>query len=205
MLSQACWQPHALRWRRIVRQLPAEPSETILTAMKTELDRSMAALSKGDPPVYFISYTLSDRQYSSVSRLQRRAAFEQRRPRALAGSADAHRQLPTGRHTQASRPPAELDQSRHVRGCSMTIFRCCAGKSGAKPTGNIAPPSEALIKVKTSQQVQVQTAEGAAPDFSQENRRTPMLARAWKFMWTASRGKSVCGDTPRRSANRRTC
>src|SRR5580704_19095226 len=48
---------------------PASPSsgETILGAMQAELDRSMTALSNGDPPVYFIRYTLADRQYSSVS------------------------------------------------------------------------------------------------------------------------------------------
>src|ERR1700685_1624386 len=47
---------------------PAQaPTPAVLTAMQDELDRSMAAMSKGDPPDYFISYTVADRQYSEVS------------------------------------------------------------------------------------------------------------------------------------------
>ena len=43
------------------------PVPAVLTAMQDELDRSMAAMSKGDPADYFISYTVADRQYSEVS------------------------------------------------------------------------------------------------------------------------------------------
>src|SRR6202041_2162926 len=47
---------------------PAQaPTPAVLTAMQDELDRSMAAMSKGDPPDYFISSTVADRQYSEVS------------------------------------------------------------------------------------------------------------------------------------------
>src|ERR1700688_1923382 len=70
------------------------PTPAVLVAMKDELDRSIAAMSKGDPAAYFISSTVADRQYRAAG--------------------------------------------------------------------------EALIKVRTSQQVQVQTAEGNAPDFSRE-------------------------------------
>jgi hypothetical protein len=38
------------------------PVPSVLTAMQDELDRSMAAMSKGDPVDYFISYTVADRQ-----------------------------------------------------------------------------------------------------------------------------------------------
>ena len=57
---------------------PAGTGDAILGALKTELDRSMAALSKGDPPVYFISYVLADRQYASRAGIEWRVAFEQR-------------------------------------------------------------------------------------------------------------------------------
>src|SRR5271156_7229820 len=43
------------------------PTPAVLVAMKEELDRSMAAMSKGDPSAYFISSTVADRQYSEVS------------------------------------------------------------------------------------------------------------------------------------------
>ena len=49
----------------------AKPASTtappVLTAMQQELDRSMAGISKSEPPDYFISYTVADRQYSEVS------------------------------------------------------------------------------------------------------------------------------------------
>ncbi|HEV8074265.1 MAG TPA: hypothetical protein VGP66_00360, partial [Candidatus Acidoferrum sp.] len=43
------------------------PTPAVLTAMQDELDRSMAAMSKGDPAAYFISYTVADRDYVEVS------------------------------------------------------------------------------------------------------------------------------------------
>src|SRR5580693_5051427 len=47
----------------------SEPTEApaILATMQSELDRSMAGYSKADPPVYFISYTIADREYAEVS------------------------------------------------------------------------------------------------------------------------------------------
>ena len=45
-------------------QTPAPP---VLTAMQDELGRSMAAFSAADPAAYFISYTVSDREYAEVS------------------------------------------------------------------------------------------------------------------------------------------
>src|ERR1700690_2303073 len=44
-----------------------DPGPAILTAMQDELGRSVKALSQADPSTYFISYTVADRQYSSVS------------------------------------------------------------------------------------------------------------------------------------------
>jgi hypothetical protein len=43
------------------------PTPAVMTALQDELDRSMTALSSSDPPVYFISYTVADRQFSEVS------------------------------------------------------------------------------------------------------------------------------------------
>ncbi len=94
---------------------PADAQPAVLTAMQDELDRSMATLSKADPPAYFISYTISDRQYVRGLGIERRAAFEHGRSRALARGADASRQLSTRRHAQAAEPAAQLDQPGHVR------------------------------------------------------------------------------------------
>src|ERR1700722_4874263 len=48
---------------------PAAPTTMppALAAMQEELDRSFATLSKADPPVYFISHPVADRQDSVVS------------------------------------------------------------------------------------------------------------------------------------------
>src|SRR5208282_3267125 len=46
-------------------QVQTQPG--VLTAMQDELDRSLPALSKADPADYFISYTVTDRQYSEVT------------------------------------------------------------------------------------------------------------------------------------------
>ena len=87
----------------------------VLTAMQEELDRSFATLSKADPPVYFISYTVADHADSSRLRIEWRAALQHGRSRALARSPDAHGKLPVGRYAQSRRPPAERDESRHHR------------------------------------------------------------------------------------------
>jgi TldD protein len=151
--------------------LPSGPGETILSAMQTELDRSMTALSKGDPPVYFISYTLADRQYSSVSGSN--GAL-------LSSSDDRGRWL----EVQTRAGSNELDNTHKLadRQPSWTSPGTSTALDDDIPTlrreiwretdRQYRASAEALIKVKTSQQVQVQTAEGAAPDFSSEAPRT---------------------------------
>ena len=147
--------------------LPAGPGETILSAMQTELDRSMAALSQGDPPVYFISYTLADRQYSSVSGSN--GAL-------LSSSDDRGRWLEVQTRTGSN----ELDNTHKLAdrqpswtspGTSTTLdddIPTLRREIWRETDRQYRASAEALIKVKTSQQVQVQTAEGAAPDFSSE-------------------------------------
>jgi TldD protein len=139
----------------------------VLTAMQDELDRSMAAFSKAEPPAYFLSYTVSDRQYAEVSGSNG----------ALLGSSEDHGrwlevQTRVGSyqldntHPLGDRPPswtspgssASLDNDIPV--IRREIWR--------ETDRQYRASAEALIKVQTSQQVQVQTAEGAAPDFSHE-------------------------------------
>jgi predicted Zn-dependent protease len=147
---------------------PSQPAvPVILTAMHQELDRSMAALSKSDPPVYFISYTVADRQYTEVSgsngallsSTESRARWLEVQTRVGSYQLD-------DTHKLGDRPPSwtspgttpALDDDVPV--LRREIWR--------ETDRQYRAASEALIKVKTSQQVQVQTAEGAAPDFSSE-------------------------------------
>jgi TldD protein len=150
---------------------PLSSGETILGAMQTELDRSMAALSHGDPPVYFISYTLADRHSSSVSGSN--GAL-------LSSSDDRGRWLEVQTRTgiyqlDDTHKLADRQPSWTSPGTSVTLdddIPVLRREIWRETDRQYRAASEALIKVKTSQQVQVQTAEGAAPDFSQEAPRS---------------------------------
>lgn len=136
----------------------------------------MAALSKGDPPVYFISYTLSDRQYSSV---------QGSNGALLASSDDLGRwlevQTRTGTyelddtHKLADRQPSWTSPGTStVLDDDIPVLR---REIWRETDRQYRAASQALIKVQTSQQVQVQTAEGSAPDFSPEAARTSVGPR----------------------------
>ena len=147
------------------------PGDAILAAMQTELDRSMTALSKGDPPVYFISYMLADRQYASVSGSN--GAL-------LSSSDDRGRWLEVQSRTGSyqlddTHKLADRQPSWTSPGTSVSLdndIPVLRREIWRETDRQYRAASEALIKVKTSQQVQVQTAEGAAPDFSSEAPRT---------------------------------
>ncbi len=186
-----------------VPAVSSDPGQAILTAMQDELGRSMTALSQGDPAAYFISYTVADRQYSSVSGSN--GAL-------LSSSDDRGRwlevQTRTGTyqlddtHKLADRQPSWTSPGTSaILDDDIPVLR---REIWRETDRQYRAASEALIKVKTSQQVEVQTAEGAAPDFSKEAPHT-YSGRASKFTWTASPGKSACGDIPRLSANRPRC
>jgi TldD protein len=152
------------------------PSAPVLIAMQDELDRSMAALAKADPPVYFISYTVADRDYAEVSGSNGALlSSTENRGRWLEVQTRTGSYQLDNTHKLGDRPPswtspgstAALDDDVPV--LRREIWR--------ETDRQYRAASEALIKVKTSQQVQVQTAEGAAPDFSREDPHTSVGAR----------------------------
>ena len=118
------------------RATPAAAAPPALVAMQEELDRSMTTLSKADPPVYFISYTLADRQDSDVSG-SNGALLSSTEDRARWLEVQtAHRQLPTGRYAQVLETACRADQSRyHVR-IDDDLARS-ATRSGARRTVSI--------------------------------------------------------------------
>ncbi len=149
------------------RPKPA-PAPSILTAMQMELDRSMQALSQGDPPAYFISYTVSDRQYVEVSGSNGALLTStEDRGRWLEVQTRVGSYQLDNTHPMGDRPPswtsagatAALDDDIPV--LRREIWR--------ETDRQYRAAAQALIKVKTSEQVQVQTTEGAAPDFSHED------------------------------------
>jgi TldD protein len=147
---------------------PAEsPEPSILTAMQQELSRSMDTLSTADPAAYFLSYTVTDVQNAEVSGSNG----------ALVESSDDHSRY---LEVQTRVGTYQLDDTHKVGGSRDD------GTSGAglialdddipvlrremwrQTDRQYRTAAEALIRVKTNQQVQVQTAEGSAPDFSHE-------------------------------------
>ena len=149
----------------------AGQTPVILNAMETEIGRSLDALTKADPAVYFISYTVADRQYTNVSGSNG----------ALLTSTDDHDrwlevQTRVGTyqlddtHKIGDRPPSWTSP-----GVSATIdddIGVLRREIWRETDRQYRAAAEALIKVKTGQQVQVQTEEGAAPDFSHEKPHT---------------------------------
>jgi TldD protein len=139
--------------------------------MQQELSRSMETLSTANPPAYFISYTVTDADEAEVSGSNG----------ALIGSSeDRNRYL----EVQTRVGSYQLDDTHNVTG-GRTDYT-----SGARSIvldddipvlrremwrdtdRQYREASQQLMQVKTSQQVQVQTAEGSAPDFSHEKPHT---------------------------------
>jgi TldD protein len=151
---------------------PAEaPAPAVLTAMQQELGRSMAALSKGDPTAYFLSYTVADRQYAQVSgsngallsSTDDRGRWLEVQTRAGSYQLDDTHRLGDRRPSWTS-PGTTVALDDDILVLRREIWR--------ETDRQYRAAAEALIKVKTSQQVQVQTSEGAASDFSEEAPRT---------------------------------
>jgi TldD protein len=143
------------------------PTPAVLVAMKEELDRSMAAMSNGDPGSYFISSTVADRQYSEVSgsngalltSTETRARWLEVQTRVGTYQLDDTHKL-ADRQPSWTSPGTSVVIDDDVSVLRREIWR--------ETNRQYRAATEALIKVKTSQQVQVQTAEGNAPDFSRE-------------------------------------
>ncbi len=147
---------------------PADsPEPTLLTAMQQELSRSMDTLSTADPPAYFVSYTVTDADETDVSG-SNGALIE--------SSDDRNRYL----EVQTRVGSYQLDDTHNVTGQNQDFGSNAAPividddvpvlrrEMWRMTDRQYRDAAEALIRVKTNQQVQVQTAEGNAPDFSHE-------------------------------------
>jgi len=144
----------------------AKPSPAF-NAMKAELDRSMQKLGTLDPPAYYIGYTLTDAQRATVSGSNGALLqSDETRNRWLevsvrTGSYD----LDNTHKVDGRQPPdggpgtnAPLDDAPDVLRRAIWLETDKQYRAAA----------EALIKIKTGKEVQVQTVEGSAPDFSRE-------------------------------------
>jgi TldD protein len=185
----------------------AKPASTsappVLTAMQEELNRSMAGISKSEPPDYFISYTVADRQYTEVSgsngallsSSENRARWLEVQTRVGTYQLDDTHKL-GDRQPSWTSPGTTMALDNDIDVLRREIWR--------ETDRQYRAATEALIKVETSQQVQVQTAEGNAPDFSREKAhvsigprveikvdRTPWEERVRKYTAAFSKSPAV--------------
>ena len=146
---------------------PAAKPSPLIGAMQTELDRSFRTLNTQDIPAYFIGYTLTDTQRAEVSgsngALLSSSEVRNRWLQVAVRTGtydmdDTHkvgdRQLPTG----GPGTVAPVDDDPEVLRRAIWL----------ETDDQYRAAAEALIKIRTSREVKVDTAEGRAPDFSKE-------------------------------------
>ena len=151
--------------------LPQQPAQAApgpaLVTMGQELDREMPILSKATPAAYFINYTLTSSQRAEV--MGSNGAL-------LASQESRSRWL----ETQVRVGSYDLDNTHKVGssvprqgsfGTSVPVEDDAGVLRRAmwlQTEKQYSAAAEGLIKINTSKEVQVQTAEEHAPDFSRE-------------------------------------
>jgi TldD protein len=157
---------------------PAEsaPPPAVLTAMQDELARSMQAYSAADPAAYFLSYTVSDREIAEVSGSNGALlSSSEDRARWLEVQSRVGEYKLDDTHKLGDRPPSWTSPGTNMPlDDDIPVLR---REIWRETDRQYRAAAQALIKVKTSEQVQVQTAEGAAPDFSSEQAHTSIGPR----------------------------
>ncbi|MGB9070938.1 MAG: metallopeptidase TldD-related protein [Candidatus Acidiferrales bacterium] len=149
------------------RSAQSTPPPAVLTAMQDELGRSMQAYSVADPPAYFLSYTVSDRQLVDVSGSNGALlSSTQDRARWLEVQSRVGSYQVDDSHKLGDRPPSWTSPGTNVPiDDDLPVLR---REIWRETDRQYRAAAQALIKVKTSEQVQVQTLESTAPDFSSE-------------------------------------
>ncbi|HVB35709.1 MAG TPA: metallopeptidase TldD-related protein, partial [Candidatus Acidoferrales bacterium] len=140
----------------------------VLQAMQQELQRTIAAYSKADPPAYFVAYTVTDEENINVSGSNG----------ALLSSSDAHNrwlEVQTrvgsynldnthkieGREPAWTSPGTQATLDDDIPVLRREIWR--------ETDRQYRAAVQAFIAVQTSKEVQAQSAEQRAPDFSHED------------------------------------
>jgi TldD protein len=169
-LAHAAPSPHPPGTPRTADTSTAKRSP-LLAAMQLELDRSFKVLNAQDPPAYYIGYTVTDTNRVNVSGSNGALlSSDENRNRWLevsvrTGSYDLDNTHKVGtRQEQRGGPgtPAPTDDDTEVLRRAIWLETDKQYRSAA----------EALIKIKTGKEVKVETAEGAAPDFTHEQPHT---------------------------------
>ena len=145
----------------------AAPSPLIPT-MEQEIEREMSFLGKADPPAYYLGYTLTDSDHAEVVGSNGALLTSQQvhnrwlEAQLHVGTFDLDNTHQIGNGPPAS--PGSYGESVPIEDDAGVILRAMWRQTDAQ----YRAAAEALIKVRTSKDVAVQTAEEHAPDFSQE-------------------------------------
>jgi len=162
---------------QVAQPAQAAPSP-ILGAVQQELDREMAAIGKADPPAYFLSYTVTDSQRSEVTGSNGALlSSQEQRSRWLEGQVRVGSyQLDNTHRVGNDGPgfPGSFGEPVPVDDDPAVLKRAMWRETESQ----YRAAAEAFIKVKTGKDVQVQTLEQGAPDFSQEKPQVFSGARA---------------------------
>ena len=146
--------------------------------MQQELDREMAVIGKSDPPAYFLSYTVTDSQRSEVTGSNGALlSSQEQRSRWLEGQVRVGSyQLDNTHRVGNDGPgfPGSFGEPVPVDDDPAVLKRAMWRETESQ----YRAAAEAFIKVKTGKDVQVQTLEQGAPDFSQEKPQVFSGARA---------------------------
>jgi TldD protein len=160
--------------RRPTAELTAAPAETsqaapspVIATMEQELNREMPILSKANPPAYFLNYTLTASQRVEVmgsngallSSEESLSRWLETQVRVGSYDLDDTHKVGNSRPNESSFGTAvPVDNAPEVLRRAMWL----------ETDKQFRAASEALIKIETSKEVQSQTAEEHAPDFSRE-------------------------------------
>lgn len=144
----------------------------LLAAMQVELERSMGAFGKLDPPAYFIGYTVTDTQRADVSgsngalltSLEQRGRWLEVSVRTGSYQLDNTRKVGERQGFSGVSPGESVPVDNDAGVLRRAIWR--------QTDRQYSAASQAFIKIKTGKEVKVETAEGQAPDFSRENPHT---------------------------------
>ena len=147
----------------------------LLAAMQAELERSMKTLQVQEPPAYYLGYTITDTQRAEVSgsngALLNSTEVHNRwlEVSVRAGSYDIDDTHKIGERQQTSAGPGEsvpIDDDPDVLRRILWL----------ETDDQYRAAAEAYIKIKTGKEVQVDSAENRAPDFSHEQAHSYIAA-----------------------------
>jgi predicted Zn-dependent protease len=158
--------PLGLRPAR-AQQVAAAAKSPVLTALEQELERGMAALKKADPAPYFIGYLVTEQQRAQVQGSngallesnESRARWLEAQVRVGDYQLDNTRKVGE-RQSFGGSPGTQIPIDDDVDVIRRAVW--------LETDAQYRAAAEALLRIKTSKEVKVETAEGEAPDFSRE-------------------------------------